>query len=114
MFDAIDISVHYDNQSFEIILNPAVIMINDNHNDRIEQKQRGFHNEMVVGVEEEVVKENHDTIELHHNENKRRTRESSASSKHCVASLIMALSTHPLVLSVGIEDNQIEATDYES
>lgn len=38
---------------------------------------------------------------------------STASNKHCVASLIMALSTHPLVLSVETE-GPIEANDFES
>ena len=93
MFQMLHVDVHYDNEGFDIIFNrndgieEEDINNNEEHNDDIEF-------ELDVQCENEV-------------------NCSSASNKHCVASLVMALSTHPLVLSVESE-GPIVADDYEA
>ena len=86
MFNNLDLSVHYDNKGFDIILNPMRNNMN-NH----DTENTGTNHEYNDGIENEC----------------------SASNKHCVASFIMALSTHPLVLSVESE-GPIMANDHEA
>ena len=85
MFKMLHVNVHYDNEGFDIVLN-----VNDSR--------------MEGSMNESGKKEHNNDIEFDL---------SSASNKHCVASLVMALSTHPQVLSVESE-GPIIADDYEA
>ena len=93
MFKRLDVTVHFDNEGFDIVLNPSPSSLN---NDRIE-KFRNYHNG----------NSNNDEIEIQLDSS------SSASNNNCVASLIMGLSTHPLVLSVESE-GPILTNDFEA
>lgn len=84
MLNNFQLSAHPNNEGFDIILNPSNKKTT-HHNDGIEIKTLECEQEHLC----------------------------SASNTHCVASLAMALSTHPLVLSIESED-QIIADDYES
>lgn len=86
MFEQLTINTHYNNQGFDIVLNPMIRKTEDKHGDGIERKK-------ICGEHE------YDRC--------------SASNTHCVASLIIAISAHPLVLSVETE-GPVEANDYES
>ena len=86
MFNRLDVKVHYDNQGFDIVLNPRIL---NDHN-------HGIESEEIQGIDGQNI-----------------DKESSASNKYCVVSLIMALSIHPLVLSVESE-GPVESSDYES
>jgi hypothetical protein len=89
MFDTLDLNVHQNNQGFDIVLNPST-KSHINHNDGIENKINSRR-------EEEA---DHDGIEY---TKKECGTDCSASNKHCVTSFIMALSTHPSVLSIETE-----------
>jgi hypothetical protein len=91
MFDTLGVSTHYGNKGFDIILNPS-------NSDGIESKlnPRGESEIDDDGIESQCGVE-----------------DCSASNKHCVVSLIMALSIHPLVLSIEAED-PVMSSDYES
>ena len=115
MFDTLDVTAHQGNQGFDIVLNtsaspnddqngPAGLSTIDHRSDGIESS-----NEENDGIES--MNEENDGIELIEQEND--GIESSASNKHCVASLIIALSTHPLVLSVESEQ-PIVSTGHKS
>ena len=84
MFNSLEVDVHKNNQGFDIMLNPRK-KSTTNDND---------------GIEKQTLKceEDHQCL---------------ASNSHCVASLVMALSTHPLVLSIEAE-SPIVTSDYES
>ena len=84
MFKSLEIKTHHNNQGFDIVLNPTEKSIN-HHNDGIENK----------------------TLKCE------QANECTASNKQCVASLIMALSTHPLVLSIEAE-GPILSSDHEA
>ena len=84
MFNQLSLNAHYDNQGFDIVLNPSSNGIDDGkHTDGIEKKE----------------------CEHKHT--------CTASNTHCVASLIVALSTHPMVWSIETE-GPIIANDFES
>ena len=105
MFNRLDVNVHYDNKGFDIVLNPSTGTKNNHHNDGIEYKHDNDRDEEIKnGVES-----SNDGIE----KQSVNRIDSSASNTHCVVSFIMALSTHPLVLSVEIE-GPIITSDYES
>ena len=99
MFDRLDVNVHYDNKGFDIVLNPTTK--ENPKNDRIESKDEEISNDRIESHNHSIEKEAGSEMDC------------SASNKHCVASLIMALSTHPLVLSVETE-GPIITSDYES
>ncbi len=88
MFEMLNINAHYDYQGFDIVLNP-----------NIASKTKSD------GIEKNV-----DEIESLQCKN---GIECSASNKHCVTSLIMALATHPFVLSVETE-GPVVTNDYEA
>lgn len=89
MFEMTRLDVHFDNEGFDIILN--------RDNDGVEE---GLNKRECDDMEYEAQYENE-------------VQDSSASNKYCVASLVMALSTHPKVLSVEVE-KPITADDYEA
>jgi hypothetical protein len=91
MFDNLDVSAHYGNKGFDIILNPS-------NSD---------------GIENELNRRRKSEIEDDGIEGQCRIADCSASNKHCVASLVMALSIHPLVLSIEAE-GPVMSSDYES
>ena len=94
MFKMLHVNVHYDNEGFDIIFN---------HNGGIEDGMNNINDDINDGIEQ---------FELDLQcENEAKC--SSASNKHCITSLVMALSTHPLVLSVESE-GPILADDYEA
>ena len=95
MFKTLHVNVHYDNEGFDIIFN---------RNDGIEEGINNNNEEYNGGIE---FKELDAQCE---NEAK---CSSSSSNKYCIMSLVMALSTHPLILSVESE-GPILANDYES
>lgn len=86
MFKNLNINAHPDNRGFEIVLNPS-----KKQNTQVISHNDGIENGHIECADEEC----------------------SALNKHCVASLIMALSTHPLVISVEIDD-VVMTNDYES
>jgi hypothetical protein len=105
MFNRLDINAHYDNKGFDIVLNPSSDSKDNHHNDDIEYIYDNKKDENIKNGKDS----SNDGIE-------RKTvnqADSSASNTHCVASFIMALSTHPLVLSVETE-GPIITSDYES
>ena len=93
MFQMLHVDVHYDNEGFDIIFN---------RNDGIEEEDINNNEEHNDDIEFELDVQCENDVNC-----------SSASNKHCVASLVMALSTHPLVLSVESE-GPIVADDYEA
>lgn len=108
MFDSLNVKVHNDNQGFDIVLNPRIRQ-SKNHNHGVEIEDRNTSSK-------EAVKDSKDRFEGETNEKSKgsqKRHESSASNMHCVVSLIIALSTHPLVLSVESE-GPVESSDYES
>ena len=101
MFDLLFVRPHYDSKGFDIVLNPSETAINYTANEGIES--------YIDGIERNVNEKENETIET-----KTQTHESgAASNKNCVASLIMALSIHPLIISIETEE-PVEATDHES
>ena len=84
MFEKLTLNAHYDNKGFDIVLNPTIT--SSTTNDKYND-----------GIEKECEKDHTCT----------------ASNNHCVASFVIALSTHPLILSIETE-SQVIADDYES
>jgi hypothetical protein len=104
MFDTLTVNVHHRNDGFDIVLNPRIRA--HNHNDAIEEaKQKN-------GKTDEINdhSSHDDGIEKKTDE---KGIEHSASNHNCVASLIMALSTHPSVKSIET-DGHIMTSDFEA
>ena len=98
MFDTLAITPHYNNQGFDIFLNPKE-QNGINHNDGIEYERAEVLHQT---NENTLMKQCSNGIEC------------TASNKHCVISLIMGLSTHPMVISIESGDGPISSNDYES
>ena len=94
MFETLDFKIHYDNQGFDIVLNPKN-RFDSIHNDGIEVGQKEEKNP-------DAKASNQCGIEC------------TASNRHCVISLIMGLSTHPMVLSIESGEGPVISNDYES
>lgn len=101
MFEMLNINAHYDYQGFDIVLNPDIT--SKTNNDGIEKRYEKYgghtsHEGKIDGIKSLQCKNG---------------IECSASNKHCVTSLIMALATHPFVLSVETE-GPVVTNDYEA
>lgn len=94
MFKTLDIKIHYDNQGFDIILNPKT-RFDSIHNDGIEVSEKEENKSDANALNQCGI-------------------ECTASNKHCVISLIMGLSTHPMVLSIESGVGPVVSNDYES
>lgn len=99
MFKLLHVNVHYDNRGFDIVLNHNHKGITEeglNENNKLSNKKE--HNDEEADLDTQC---------------ENGVKCSSASNKHCVASLIMGLSVHPQVLSIESE-GAIIANDYEA
>jgi hypothetical protein len=105
MFLALDVNVHHDNQGFDIVLNPS-----SRFDDIVESSSDILMSKANDGIEGNRWWKANDGIERSGCEF---STECSASNKHCVTSLIIALSTHPATLSIESE-GPVESSDYEA
>ncbi len=88
MFENLSIRIHYGYEGFDIVLNPKNCST-IKHNNGIEYNSQGS-NQCKYGTE------------------------CSASNKHCIISLVMGLSTHPMVMAIESGDGAVVSDDYES
>ena len=113
MFQNLELNAHFDNQGFDIVLNPII----KKKNDQDDEENNGIElEEKNDGIElEEKKNDGIETQDITCEDPAQCIKgiESSATNKHCVSSLVIALSTHPSVLSIESEGPILE-NDYEA